>query len=174
MKRKTHICPCCRFETNTIHDYRTQRIKRDSGDVHHQKTHAIVSFLFSPDGYGALAHLSTAHGGARKLSRAPDSAIRSLRLRSLRRTMLLLGDILLPTKKTPIRVFLVVEEDGFEPSKLSATDLQSAPFGHSGTPPYSSKRVGAGDGTRTRNLLITNQLLCQLSYTSVYSLLTDK
>ena len=26
---------------------------------------------------------------------------------------------------------------------------------------------GAGDGTRTRNLLITNQLLCQLSYTSV-------
>ena len=24
----------------------------------------------------------------------------------------------------------------------------------------------AGDGTRTRNLLITNQLLCQLSYTS--------
>ena len=26
--------------------------------------------------------------------------------------------------------------------------------------------IGAGDGTRTRNLLITNQLLCQLSYTS--------
>ena len=25
---------------------------------------------------------------------------------------------------------------------------------------------GAGDGTRTYNLLITNQLLCQLSYTS--------
>ncbi len=25
---------------------------------------------------------------------------------------------------------------------------------------------GAGDGTRTRNLLITSQLLCQLSYTS--------
>ena len=30
----------------------------------------------------------------------------------------------------------VVEEDGFEPSKLKATDLQSAPFGHSGTLPY--------------------------------------
>lgn len=27
MKRKTHICPCCRSETNTIHDYRTQRVK---------------------------------------------------------------------------------------------------------------------------------------------------
>ena len=26
--------------------------------------------------------------------------------------------------------------------------------------------IGAGDGTRTRNLLITNQLLCQLSYAS--------
>ena len=58
--------------------------------------------------------------------------------------------------------FHMVEGDGFEPSKQDATDLQSAPFGHSGTPPT----IGAGDGTRTRNLLITNQLLCQLSYTS--------
>ena len=31
----------------------------------------------------------------------------------------------------------LVGEDGFEPSKLEATDLQSAPFGHSGTLPYS-------------------------------------
>ena len=30
----------------------------------------------------------------------------------------------------------MVGEDGFEPSKLEATDLQSAPFGHSGTLPY--------------------------------------
>ena len=30
----------------------------------------------------------------------------------------------------------VVEEGGFEPPKRNATDLQSAPFGHSGTPPY--------------------------------------
>ena len=30
----------------------------------------------------------------------------------------------------------LVGEDGFEPSKLEATDLQSAPFGHSGTLPY--------------------------------------
>ena len=35
------------------------------------------------------------------------------------------------------------------------TDLQSAPFGHSGNPPY-----GAGERSRTINLLITNQLLC--------------
>ena len=29
-----------------------------------------------------------------------------------------------------------MEEGGFEPPKRNATDLQSAPFGHSGTPPY--------------------------------------
>ncbi len=61
----------------------------------------------------------------------------------------------------------MVEEDGFEPSKLKATDLQSAPFGHSGTlPQYKVFKNGAGDGTRTRDLLITNQLLYQLSYAS--------
>ena len=32
-----------------------------------------------------------------------------------------------------------------------------------------ASKSGAGDGTRTRNLLITNQLLCQLSYASVSS-----
>ena len=30
----------------------------------------------------------------------------------------------------------MVGEDGFEPSKRNVTDLQSAPFGHSGTHPY--------------------------------------
>ena len=45
----------------------------------------------------------------------------------------------LTTKKTnPFGlVFFVVGEDGFEPSKRNAADLQSVPFGHSGTPPYS-------------------------------------
>ena len=49
----------------------------------------------------------------------------------------------------------LVEESGFEPLKQLATDLQSAPFGHSGTPPY----LGAGNRNRTYNLLITSQLL---------------
>ena len=31
---------------------------------------------------------------------------------------------------------ILVEEGGFEPPKAELTDLQSAPFGHSGTPPY--------------------------------------
>ncbi len=33
------------------------------------------------------------------------------------------------------RLFNMVEGDGFEPSKAEPADLQSAPFGHSGTPP---------------------------------------
>ncbi len=66
----------------------------------------------------------------------------------------------------------------------NAADLQSAPFGHSGTHPYETDsallahfpgfplgplglRAGrADDGSRTRNRLITNQVLCQLSYAS--------
>ena len=73
-------------------------------------------------------------------------------------------------RKTGNRIAIagLVEEDGFEPSKSSTTDLQSAPFGHSGTPPYEVlKSCGAGGRTRTPDLLITNQLLYQLSYTSV-------
>ena len=47
------------------------------------------------------------------------------------------------------------------------TDLQSAPFGHSGTLPYLILKGGAGGRIRTPDLLITNQLLYQLSYTSI-------
>ncbi len=55
-----------------------------------------------------------------------------------------------------------MDGEGFEPSKALPTDLQSAPFGHSGTHPYR-----ADDRTRTDNLLITNQLLCQLSHIGI-------
>ena len=57
--------------------------------------------------------------------------------------------------KTKVR-FLLVGDGGFGPAKSVTTDLQSAPFGRSGIPP----RYGAGDRSRTNNLLITNQLLC--------------
>ena len=60
----------------------------------------------------------------------------------------------------------VVEESGFEPLKAKPADLQSVPFGHLGTPPYSVLKSGAGGRIRTPDLLITNQLLYQLSYTS--------
>ena len=64
-------------------------------------------------------------------------------------------------------------EGGFEPPKSLTTDLQSAPFGHSGTLPHIKPTVtvglfGAGGRTRTPDLLITNQLLYQLSYTSEF------
>ena len=39
-------------------------------------------------------------------------------------------------KRTPVGVlFLLVGDGGFGPPKSMTTDLQSAPFGHSGNPP---------------------------------------
>ncbi len=69
--------------------------------------------------------------------------------------------------------FCLVGAGGFGPPKSVTTDLQSAPFGRSGTLPYSvSQTSGAGGRIRTPDLLITNQLLYQLSYTSVIACLT--
>ena len=62
----------------------------------------------------------------------------------------------------------MVGGDGFEPSKQVAADLQSVPFGHSGIHPYGIVFHKADDRTRTDNLLITNQLLCQLSHIGVF------
>ena len=70
--------------------------------------------------------------------------------------------------------FLVVGRGRFELPKSETSDLQSDPFGHSGIFPNmklgcagrAAVGSGAGDWNRTHNLLITNQLLCQLSYTS--------
>ena len=54
----------------------------------------------------------------------------------------------------------MVVGEGFEPSKSVTADLQSAPFGRSGTPP---ELDGAGYRNRTGDLLITSQLLYLLS-----------
>ena len=62
---------------------------------------------------------------------------------------------LIKLKKALLAKCFLVGAGGFGPPKSLTTDLQSAPFGHSGIPPY-----GAGDRSRTNNLLITNQLLC--------------
>ena len=45
-------------------------------------------------------------------------------------------------KKDTLQYLFLVEEDGFEPSKSLITDLQSAPFGRSGIPPYLVLVVG--------------------------------
>src|SRR5690242_7677440 len=75
----------------------------------------------------------------------------------------------------PLPQIKMVEGEGFEPSKASPTDLQSVPFDRSGTPPAVSGRIAtrptaghnrAGEGTRTPNHLITNEMLYQLSYAS--------
>ena len=75
-------------------------------------------------------------------------------------------------KKTEYKAFSLnlVGEGGFEPPKSVTTDLQSVPFGRSGTLPH----YGAGGRTRTPDLLITNQLLYQLSYTSVFHVLCEE
>ena len=66
----------------------------------------------------------------------------------------------------------LVGEGGFGPPKSKTTDLQSAPFLAAREFPLIrlslsvtemkrlSKTGGAGEGSRTPNLLITNQLLC--------------
>ena len=61
-------------------------------------------------------------------------------------------------------VAFLVEEGGFEPPKRDATDLQSAPFGHSGTPPFMelvngrsrASRVSTACGTATAPFLSEN------------------
>ncbi len=50
-----------------------------------------------------------------------------------------------------------MDGEGFEPSKASLTDLQSAPFGHSGTHPDGAYRA------RTYDPLLVRQMLSQLS-----------
>ena len=56
----------------------------------------------------------------------------------------------LPIPPFPQRKEKMVGGDGFEPSKSVTADLQSAPFGHSGTYPCFKEILeedGAGEGT---------------------------
>ena len=70
-----------------------------------------------------------------------------------------------PKTLEALGLFPLVGEDGFEPSKRNAADLQSVPFGHSGTPPYSigsttshTLASGFGAGRRTRHTKVTTSL----------------
>ena len=54
-----------------------------------------------------------------------------------------------------------MDGEGFEPSKALPTDLQSAPFGHSGIHPYLISRAYRA---RTCDPLLVRQMLSQLSY----------
>src|SRR5512135_1931682 len=72
-------------------------------------------------------------------------------------------------------MFFMVEGGGFEPPKSSDDRFTVCSLWPLGNPSREDSTLvagGAGDGTRTRNLLITSQLLCQLSYASVNFLYT--
>ena len=60
----------------------------------------------------------------------------------------------------------MVVEEGFEPSKSSDNRFTVCPL----WPLGNSTTYGADDRTWTDNLLITSQLLCQLSHTSMWRL----
>jgi hypothetical protein len=66
----------------------------------------------------------------------------------------------LPTELLPLK-FFVVGGEGFEPSKVKPTDLQSVLVGRLSIPPtlYNTIKERAGGGIRTPDMLITNQLL---------------
>jgi hypothetical protein len=87
----------------------------------------------------------------------PYQQATKIQLRAKQDFSIMLQLIIKSRSRQPNACSDLVEEGGFEPPKLVATDLQSAPFGHSGTLPY---ETGAGGRIRTGNLLITNQLLC--------------
>ena len=72
-----------------------------------------------------------------------------------------------PADASHIYINVRMDGGGFEPPKQIAADLQSVPFGHSGIHPYGIVFHKADDRTRTDNLLITNQLLCQLSHIGI-------
>ena len=55
-----------------------------------------------------------------------------------------------------------MEEDGFEPSKRDATDLQSAPFGHSGIPPQLELAIGIEPTTCWLQVSCSTVEPCQL------------
>ena len=58
--------------------------------------------------------------------------------------------------------FFLVEEGGFEPPKLEAADLQSVPFGHSGTPPYTELRKRKLIFIKTGNPFVARRTHCSL------------
>ena len=70
-------------------------------------------------------------------------------------------------KKKVLKIILQhskLGSEGFGPTKDEPTDLQSAPFDHSGNSPKVIKTKKAATGTRTLDPEITNHVLYQLSY----------
>ena len=66
-----------------------------------------------------------------------------------------------PRNRSDFKAFRVVEVTGFEPATFWSRTKRATKLR------YTSK-YGANEGTRTLDLLITNQLLYRLSYTSAF------
>ena len=106
-------------------------------------------FLVGAGGFVTTHHAACGVAGERGLSRCMMKRLLPSRSGSL--TILSHQT----KRQDDVLPFCLVGAGGFGPPKSVTTDLQSAPFGRSGTLPY-----GAGERSRTINLLITNQLLC--------------
>ena len=70
--------------------------------------------------------------------------IKMIKIRAGGRTrtpdLLITNQLLYQLSYTSKKIFKKVGRDGFEPSKSSTSDLQSDPFGHSGTCPYKNDK----------------------------------
>ena len=114
---------------------------------HRTSSPFIVTYHFKSGGYSAPLDFSTVPNGCEKIfvasrlwQQSPPIAADWLR----RRTFFAFGKKEFSTKQpsptqnkkpTYWSVSVLVGEGGFEPPKLKAADLQSVPFGHSGTLP---------------------------------------
>ena len=122
-------------------------------------------------GRGTYSRKAREHRGAIKTNRVRAKVYVLRRSRELPRMRHFCNYLFSTKKRHPKGYrFLVVGRGRFELPKSVTSDLQSDPFGRSGIFPYillppRRMNCGAGDWNRTHNLLITNQLLCQLSYT---------
>ena len=115
--------------------------KQNAIDCHLNRSVLVVE----EGGYSASLDFPTAcDAGAENLRysrlRSPKSLSRLFGGFDEPKVFLLTAIFIKNKHTTKVVCLFLVEEGGFEPPKQVATDLQSAPFGHSGTLPYLIKK----------------------------------
>ena len=91
-------------------------------------------------GIGAFGSFIVISGGGGRITPClRHSALRAAALRDVLRRYAPPSNLLFGSHPPPLwrwrKILLLVEGGGFEPPKAEPSDLQSDPFGHSGTPP---------------------------------------